>query len=61
MNHKLYQVPKYFSKNAHINTQFIKPLTELDSNHYIDRTKDMIQSIAASSLSELKPSSCFEH
>ncbi|RNA03749.1 hypothetical protein BpHYR1_015520, partial [Brachionus plicatilis] len=50
MNHKLYQVPKYFSKNAHINTQFIKCLTELDSNHFIDRTKDMIQSIAASSL-----------
>ena len=61
MNEKLYQVPKYFSKNAHISTQYIKSLTEFDSNHYIDRIKDMIQSIAASSLSELKPSSCFEH
>ncbi|CAF1054648.1 unnamed protein product [Brachionus calyciflorus] len=52
---------KKYLRNAITNAPFVNTLSDTDFNHYLERINELIKSISASSLKELKPSPCFEH
>ncbi|RNA33580.1 KRAB-A domain-containing [Brachionus plicatilis] len=53
--------PRFYLMNVYNSSRYIRSVTDINIDKYMNKIQESIKSIAASSLRELKPSQCFEH
>ncbi|RNA43914.1 hypothetical protein BpHYR1_001299 [Brachionus plicatilis] len=53
--------PRFYLMNVYNSSRYIRSVTDINIDKYMNKIQESIKSIAASSLRELKSSQCFEH